>query len=184
MGKLFTILLIFVSSLSFGQCVGNQTVSVIPAGPYQAGDVVVVTYTLWNFNQVNINWIIAFELDLGSGWCGVQPLQSPSMGAGGSWLWDVQNTYPSGLNFGPGWRFQNTGNANWGTSSTGPFTMRVQLTVCQTCTADDLSVGINVYGDCQTGGWNNGNCCSDPTYQIYNGVVQIVPPITQPINHY
>ena len=36
----------------------------------------------------------------------------------GNWVWDVQNTYPSGLNFGPGWRFMNSRvfNPDWGSS--------------------------------------------------------------------
>ena len=59
--------------------------------------------------------------------------------------------------------------------------MRFRMTVAQTCTADDLSISINVFGDCLTGGWNNGACCSDPAYQIYNGNVQVVTPITSNI---
>jgi len=62
--------------------------------------------------------------------------------------------------------------------------MRFRVTVDQTCTADDLSISINVIGDCLTGGWNNGACCSDPAYNIYNGVVQIPPIITSNINHF
>ena len=108
-------------------------------------------------------------------------------GSGGYWLWDLQNTYPSGLNFGPGWRFVNTtwfGNPDWGSSSTGPFTMRFRVTVDQTCTPDNLSISMNVIGDCLTGGWNNGACCNDPAFNIYNGNVQVVTPITSNINHY
>lgn len=186
MKKLLVILFLLLNFTAFSQCLGTQIATLTPAGPYQPGDIVIVEYTLWSFVQLNINWIIAFEIDLGNGWCGLQPLQSPTMGVGGNWIWDVQNTFPSGLNFGPGWRFvtNNWLNPNWGTSSTGPFTMRFQLIVCQTCVADDLSIGMNVYGDCLTGGWNNGACCNDPTYSIYNGNVQIITPITQNINHY
>ena len=106
------------------------------------------------------------------------------MGSTGNWLWDVQHTYPGGFNFGPGWRFVNTGNAGWGTSSTGPFTMRFRVTVGQTCTQDDLSISMEVFDDCLTGGWANGNCCNDPAFQIYNGTVQVVTPTTSNINHY
>ncbi|MBC8303260.1 MAG: hypothetical protein H8E55_46820 [Pelagibacterales bacterium] len=187
MKRLLIILSLFISSFGYSQCVGTQTVTMTPAGPYQPGDVVVVEYTLWSFTQLNINWIIAFQINLGNGWCGLQPLQAPNNTGtqSGYWLWDIQNTYPSGLNFGPGWRFVNTGwQSNWGSSGTGPWTMRFQLTVCQTCTPDNLSVSMNVFGDCLTGGWSNGSCCLDPAYSINNGVVQIITPITSPISHY
>ena len=142
-----------------------------PVGPYSPGQVVTVTYTLSGFTQVNINWIIAFDIDYGIGWSSISPVSAPGNpgGSGGSWIWDTQNTYPSGLNFGPGYRFQNNGNANWGTSSTGPFTLSFQLVVGNSCTAEDLSIDLNVLGDCQTGGWNNGSCCTDPSYSVYTG---------------
>ena len=41
-----------------------------------------------------------------------------------------------------------------------------------------------VFDDCITGGWSNGNCCNDPAYNIYNGVVQLSPIITSNINHF
>jgi uncharacterized protein (DUF2141 family) len=153
------------------QCVGSQTASMSPVGPYSAGQVVTVTYTLSSFTQLNINWIIAFDIDYGVGWSSISPVSAPGNpgGSGGSWIWDTQNTYPSGLNFGPGYRFQNNGNANWGTSSTGPFTLSFQLVVGNSCTAEDLSIDLNVLGDCQTGGWNNGSCCTDPSYSVYTG---------------
>ena len=187
MRKLLTIILLLFTLNATSQCISNQSNWMLPAGPYQPGDIVVVEYTLGNWFQLNINWIIAFQINLGPGWSGLQPLIAPT-GNGpqsGVWMWDVQHTYPSGLNFGPGWRFVNTGfNPDWGSSSTGPFTMRFQLTVGQTCTPDNLLVGINVFGDCLTGGWSNGACCSDPPYIIYNGNVQVVTPTTSNINHY
>ncbi len=153
------------------QCVGSQTASMSPAGPYSSGQVVTVTYTLSSFTQLNINWIIAFDIDYGVGWSSISPVSAPGNpgGSGGSWIWDTQNTYPSGLNFGPGYRFQNNGNANWGTSSTGPFTLSFQLVVGNSCIAEDLSIDLNVLGDCQTGGWYNGSCCTDPAYSVYTG---------------
>jgi hypothetical protein len=169
------------------QCVSNQSFTLSTPGPYSPGQVVAVDYTLGTFTQLNINWIIAFQINLGAGWTNLIPLINP-VGGGtqpGYWLWDLQNTYPSGLNFGPGWRFVNTGFVpDWGSSSTGPFTMRFRVTVDQTCTADDLSISMNVIGDCLTGGWNNGACCSDPAYNIYNGVVQLPPITTSNINHF
>ena len=187
MKRLLIILLLFLGINANSQCVSNQSFTMSSPGPYSPGDVVAIDYTLGNFIQLNINWIIAFQINLGAGWTNLIPLIAP-VGGGtqpGYWLWDLQNTYPSGLNFGPGWRFINTGIVpDWGSSSTGPFTMRFRVTVAQTCTADDLSISMNIFGDCLTGGWNNGSCCSDPAYNIYNGVVQLPPIITSNINHF
>ena len=165
------LLLVLLASQARSQCVGSQTASMSPVGPYSAGQVVTVTYTLSSFTQLNINWIIAFDIDYGVGWSSISPVSAPGNpgGSNGSWIWDTQNTYPSGLNFGPGYRFQNNGNVNWGTSSTGPFTLSFQLVVGNSCTAEDLSIDLNVLGDCQTGGWNNGSCCTDPSYSVYTG---------------
>ena len=66
------------------------------------------------------------------------------------------------MEFGPGFRFINTtGYSDWGSSSTGPLSFSFQVTVAESCVPEDLFISINVYGDCQTGGWNNGDCCSD-----------------------
>ena len=186
MKKLLTILLILFTVTTYSQCVSNQSFTLTPGGPYQPGDVVTVTYTLGAFNGININWIHAFQINLGVGWGNLNPITPPGnpVGSTGSWLWDLQNTYPGGFNFGPGWRFVNSGNSGWGTSSTGPFTMSFQITVLQTCTPDDLSISMEVFDDCVTGGWSNGNCCVDPPFQIYNGNVQVVVPTTSNINHY
>ena len=189
MKKLFTILLLIISLTSYSQCVFNQSRTITPAGPYSSGQVVTVNYNLGYFYQLNVNWVIAFQINLGAGWTNLTPLVTPIGGGtqSGYWGGDLQNTFPSGLNFGPGWRFVNTtwwGNPDWGSQSTGPFTMRFRVTVGQTCTPDNLSISMSVFGDCLTGGWSNGACCSDPAYSVYNGVVQIPPIITSNINHY
>ncbi len=186
MKRLLTILLLVFSITSYSQCISNQSYTLTPPGPYSPGQVVTVNYTLGNFTGININWIHAFQINLGAGWTNLTPVITPQNpgGSTGYWLWDLQNTYPSGFNFGPGWRFVNTGNAGWGTSSTGPFTMRFTITVGQTCTPDNLNISMEVFDDCITGGWSNGNCCVDPAFNIYNGVVQVPPIITSNINHY
>ena len=183
---ILVILSTLIFSTSYSQCVSNQSFTLTPNGPYQPGDIVTVDYTLGAFNGININWIHAFQINLGVGWTNLTPITAPGnpIGSTGNWLWDLQNTYPGGFNFGPGWRFVNSGNAGWGTSSTGPFTMSFQVTVVQTCTADDLSISMEVFDDCVTGGWSNGTCCNDPAYVIYNGNVQVTIPLTSNINHY
>ena len=185
--KRLLILVILLFSLNVqSQCVQGESATMTPSGPYQPGDIVLVNYTLNNFINLNINWIHAFQVNLGSGWVSVTPTMAPGnpFGSFGQWIWDIQHTFPSGLNFGPGWRFTNFVFPNWGTSSQGPFNLSFTLVVGQTCTPDDLSVSISVYGDCLTGGWNNGACCIDPPYNIYNGVVQNPLILTSNINHY
>ena len=187
MKKLLLILCLLFSLNANSQCVSNQSYTITPAGPYLPGQVVTVNYTLGNWWRLNQNWIIAFQINLGAGWTNLQPIIAPGNpgGSGGYWLWDLQNTFPSGLNFGPGWRFvTSVWNPNYGTISTGPFSMRFRVTVGPTCTPDNLLISMNVMGDCLTGGWWNGSCCNDPAFNIYNGVVQIVALTTPPISHY
>jgi len=188
MKKILTILCFLLTLNTYSQCVGPQSSTITPIGPYSPGDVVTVNYTLSSFTQINVNWIHAFELNLGAGWMQntIVTFGNPGNPGGsmGYWIWDNQHTFPSGLNFGPGWRFVHAVVPNWGTNSVGPFNIQLSITVKQTCTSDDLSVAITVYGDCQTGGWFNGACCNDPAYNIYQGNVQITPIITSNINHY
>jgi hypothetical protein len=166
----FFLCVVFYTNIT-AQCVGSQSASMSPAGPYIAGQVVTVTYSLSSFTQININWIIAFDIDYGNGWSSISPISAPGNPGGsvGSWIWDTQNTYPSGLNYGPGYRFQNSSNFDWGTSSTGSFTFSFQLVVGNSCVPQDLSIDLSVIGDCQTGGWNNGSCCSVVPYSVYSG---------------
>lgn len=171
---------------SYAQCVEDESYSLNPEGPYQIGDIVTVDYTLESFYQLNTNWVIAFQVNLGEGWTNLTPISTPlntntnnNLG-NGYWIWDTENTYPSGLEFGPGFRFVNNswyyswwtgqlvGNPNWGSSSTGPLSFSFEVTVNESCTPGDLFISINVYGDCQTGGWNNGDCCSDTALVNYN----------------
>ncbi len=186
MRKVLFILFLLIGLTASSQCISNQSFTLTPVGPYQPGDVVTVDYTLGDFTGININWIHAFQINLGAGWINLVPLLTPGnpFGSAGFWMWDLQNTYPSGFNFGPGWRFVNSGTVGWGTSSNGPFIMRFQITVAPTCTPDNLSISMNVFDDCTTGGWSNGGCCNDPSYNIYNGVVQLPPIITSNINHF
>ena len=186
MKRLLTILLLALALTSHSQCVSNETVVISPGGTYSPGQTITVWYTLGAYNAINTNWIHAFQINLGVGWINLTPLSGPANPSGslGNWTWDLQHTFIGGLNFGPGWRFENTGNTDWGTSSVGPFIMSFQLTVGPTCTPDDLSISMEVFDDCTTGGWSNGNCCVDPPFQIYNGVVSPDLINTSSIYHY
>jgi hypothetical protein len=189
MKQILIILLLCLGFTVNSQCVSNQSFTITPAGPYSPGQVVTVDYTLGVFTQVNANWLHAFQISLGAGWTNLTPLIAPGNPGGlpGTWIWDLQHTYPIGFNFGPGWRFQCLPFPviDWGTNSTGPFTMSFQVTVIQTCTSDNLNISMQVFDDCTTGGWNIGfPCCSDPNFIINTGTV-VVPLIsTSNINHY
>ena len=171
----FILLATLFSYIMNGQCLGSQSYTLSPVGPYTAGQNVTVTYTLSSFTQVNVNWIIAFDIDYGNGWSNINPVSAPGNpgGSSGTWIWDTQNTYPSGLNFGPGYRFVNSSwwNPDYGTVSTGPFTLSFNLQVGNSCVNNDLSIDISVIGDCQTGGWNNGPCCPITPFSIYSGTL-------------
>jgi|TARA_R110000822_G_scaffold176401_5_gene315957 hypothetical protein len=186
MKRLITILLLALALTSHSQCVSNETVVISPGGTYSPGQTITVWYTLGAYNAINTNWIHAFQINLGVGWINLTPLSGPANPSGslGNWTWDLQHTFIGGLNFGPGWRFENTGNTDWGTSSVGPFIMSFQVTVGPTCTPDDLSISMEVFDDCTTGGWSNGACCVDPPFQIYNG--NVLPDLisTSLIYHY
>jgi len=190
---LFILCFIFSLSAIAQPCLGTQNTSLVPGnspglplGQYVPGQVITLTYTLQSFNGININWIHAFQIILGPGFINLTPLTTPGNPAGsvGNWVWDLQHTYPSGYNFGPGWRFINAGTAGWGTSSTGPFTMSFQVTVDSTCTPDNLSISMEVLDDCTTGGWSNGTCCTDPPILMLLGSVSLPPIITTNINHF
>ena len=77
MKKLLIALLLILSFKSYSQCVFNQSHTITPAGPYSPGQVVTVNYTLGYFYQLNINWIIAFQINLGAGWTNLQPIVAP-----------------------------------------------------------------------------------------------------------
>ena len=181
MKYLFFLFLFFLCSLSHSQCVDEESYSITPLGPYEVGDVVSVNYTLETFYQLNINWVIAFQINLGTGWTNLTPTSTPvnsnlnNVGQGsGYWTWDPLNIYPSGLEFGPGFRFINTsGYPDWGSSSTGNLSFSFEVTVAESCTPEDLFISINVFGDCQTGGWNNGDCCSDSALVNYSDSLYI-----------
>ncbi len=181
MKYLFFLFLFFLCSLSYSQCVDEESYSITPLGPYEVGDVVSVNYTLETFYQLNINWVIAFQINLGDGWTNLTPTSTPvnsnlnNVGQGsGYWTWDSSNIYPSGLEFGPGFRFINTsGYPDWGSSSTGNLSFSFEVTVAESCTPEDLFISINVFGDCQTGGWNNGDCCSDSALVNYSDSLYI-----------
>jgi hypothetical protein len=194
MKKIIIIICILFSFNAVAQpCLGTQTHSysptsspTLPIGTFIPGQVITLTYTLQSFNGININWIHAFQIILGPGFTNLTPITTPGNPAGstGNWIWDLQNTYPSGYNFGPGWRFVNTFDPDWGTSSTGPFTMRFQVTVGPTCTPDLLSISMEVLDDCTPGGWSNGPCCTDPPVLMLLGSVSVPPINTSLINHY
>jgi len=74
---LILVVIYLFSNFINAQCLGSQSFTLNPAGPYIAGQTVTVTYTLNNFIQTNSNWIIAFDIDCGSGWSSISPVSAP-----------------------------------------------------------------------------------------------------------
>jgi len=190
---LLILCLVFSLTSSAQLCNGPQSYAWVPPsspglpmGLLIPGQVVTITFGLASFNQINVNWIHGFQIILGAGWTNLTPVIAPlnPFGSIGNWVWDLQHTYPSGFNFGPGWRFVNAGNVGWGTSSTGPFTMSFNITVGSMCIPSALPITMQVFDDCTTGGWNNGTCCTDPPLSWWGYQVQVPPINTSPISHY
>ena len=73
MRYLFVITFTCLYIYSIAQCVEDESYSLSPEGPYEIGDVVTVNYTLNSFYQLNINWVIAFQINLGNGWTNLSP---------------------------------------------------------------------------------------------------------------
>ena len=194
MKKLLFILCFIFSLTAMSQpCLGTQNNSYtptsspgLPLGTFIPGQVITLTYTLQSFTGININWIHAFQIILGPGFTNLTPITTPGNPAGstGNWIWELQHTFTGGYNFGPGWRFVNTFDPDWGTSSAGPFTMSFQVTVGPTCSADPLTISMEVLDDCTTGGWSNGTCCTDPPIPMLIGSVSVPIVFTTPIIHY
>lgn len=64
--KKWVLIILFILPIQFlnGQnCLGTQSYTISPTGPYTSGDTINVDYTLNNFIQVNVNWIIAFQIN-------------------------------------------------------------------------------------------------------------------------
>ena len=74
MRKLLTIVCVFLTLGVSSQCVSNQSFILSAPGPYTPGQVIAVDYTLGSFTQLNVNWIIAFQINLGVGWTNLIPL--------------------------------------------------------------------------------------------------------------
>ena len=97
MKKILILLLLLISINGYSQCVGAQSSTITPPGPYQPGDVVTVSYTLSSFTQINVNWIHAFQINLGNGWTNLTAISGPAnpSGSTGNWILDNQNTFTS-----------------------------------------------------------------------------------------
>ena len=91
MKKLLFILFLLVGLTANSQCVSNESHVISPGGSYSPGQTVTVWYTLGTFTGININWIHAFQINLGVGWTNLTPTNTPSNvgGSVGNWLWQT-----------------------------------------------------------------------------------------------
>ena len=92
MKKLLFILCLLFSLNANSQCVSNQSFVISTPGPYSPGQVIAVDYTLGTFTQLNVNWIIAFQINLGAGWTNLIPLIAPGNPGGLNRLLDMGRT--------------------------------------------------------------------------------------------
>jgi len=196
MKKIILFLFAIVATFSLNaQCVGVQSATVSPLGPYTGGTVITFCYTMTGWSGVNVgnNWLEGFDINVSAGLTGVTPMAPPANcnGGGGTWLW--QNTVTSsstGQTVGPGWFFEadlggptdgNAGN-DYGDFGSCTWTFCFQATVVQSCNPLPIVAQVTAGADGDWGSWINSSCPTTP-YTILNTVSTSTPVITSPIYH-
>lgn len=196
-------LLLLLPMLSFGQCILDDNVTVVPppiGGVYQPGQTITFTYTINDYQGLSVNWLHGIVPTLGPGWdlASLTPVGVPTNVTGtGVWIWATNVTSSATGNVvpGPGWFYDtpsggppldgDPGN-NWGDGLNGPWTFQWEITVgdCPpNINGDDLSVIIENYADGETGSWINLDCQADPNEIFVATIECCVPVITAPILH-
>lgn len=196
MKKLLFILFTLIHLQTFSQCVGVQTFTLTPPPPpngYAPGTVVQVCYKMvgWPGLNVGTNWLEGFDINLGSGWTSLQPMQPPANcnGGNGVWIWLTINYTVSGI-VGPGWFFDSgtngplDGNAanDWGDSGNCTWQFCFKVKVINNCSNADLLIQVTAGADGDWGSWTNNNCPTIP-FTIYNGTMDLTLPTLPDIYH-
>ena len=174
----------------------NITANPLPVnGAYEPGQVVQFCYRITQWEQPNTNWLHGVQVSMGSGWTGVingvtlpaKCSSGPFSPSGGHWIFKPTGIgVVNGVNWGPGFYFEETSNAtnpadNLGDNCSGTssnWTFCFSLTVNSTCTpGSDLGVDINTSGDGESGSWSSPGCVGDfPT--TFNAIGACCPPTT------
>lgn len=191
-----SLLLFFISLVTYSQCAGVQSFTLNPlpsSGTYMPGQTVTACYTMVGYSQAGINWIEGFNLTLGSGWSNVLPQSAPANcggnGTGGQWVWrtSVTSTTTPVVTVGPGYFFDlvidgNPGN-DFGDQGSCTWTFCVTLTVANVCTSQSLLLQVTAGPDGLWGSYNSNSCDNVTPFTVFNGTVNSVPISLGPISH-
>ena len=150
-------------------------------------------YTMVGYSQAGTNWIEGFDLTLGPGWTSVTPQTAPANcggnATGGQWVWrtSVTSTTTPIVTVGPGYFFDlaidgNPGN-DFGDSGSCTWTFCVTLTVANVCTPQSLLLQVTAGPDGLWGSYNSNTCDAVTPFTVFNGTINITPPVLGNIIH-
>ncbi len=162
-------------------CLVSYSVTANPAplnGTYSAGQTVTFCLTVNAWNTTNANWFHGVVPIPGPGWdlSTMQPGPPPATcgTSGGTWGWYASCTGTAITaigTVGPGFFFDLDNNGNPG-NNFGDYCLGASYwQFCWTITVDngvdcvngaDLGMGVNTYGDSETGSWGSSGCTGDP----------------------
>jgi hypothetical protein len=190
------ILFVCITYFSYTQCAGVQSFTLTPpptGGTYLPGQTVTMCYTMIGYSQAGVNWIEGFDLTLGPGWSAVTPQSAPANcggnATGGQWVWktSVTSTTTPIVTVGPGYFFDlaidgNPGN-DFGDSGSCTWTFCVTLTVANVCTPQSLLLQVTAGPDGLWGSYTSNSCDVVTPFTVFNGTINVTPPILGNINH-
>jgi len=190
------VLFVLLSYFGYTQCAGTQSFTLTPlpvGGTYLPGQTVTMCYTMVGYSQAGTNWIDGFDLTLGPGWASVSPQSAPANcggnSTGGQWVWrtSVTSTTTPVVTVGPGYFFDlatdgNPGN-DFGDSGSCTWTFCVTLTVANVCTSQSLLLQVTAGPDGLWGSYTNNTCDNVTPFPVFNGTINVTPPVLGAIIH-
>jgi len=174
----------------------TSTLTPVPvSGQYPPGQVVTACITMNNYTQSGLNWFEGFDLTLGPGWASVTPVSPPAncggAGSGGQWIWlnsSTSTTLPV-TTVGPGYFFDLNSNGvagdDFGDNNTAScsWTFCVTLTAANACTPLNLLFQVSPGSDGVWGSYASSACDAITPFTVFNGTINVTPPIIGPISH-
>ncbi|MBL0340556.1 MAG: SprB repeat-containing protein [Bacteroidetes bacterium] len=157
-------------------------------GTYQASQTVTFCYTITDYNQTSINWLHGIVPTFSAGWDMSTLVTNPpvSCSGQGTWSWYNNNVVSTatGQVHGPGFYFESQlGNAggvldgnpgnNFGDNNPNNG---CDWTFCWTVTTlppnqcvpgTSLNIGVDTYGDGESGSWTSLACVGDPVSDFF-----------------
>jgi hypothetical protein len=190
------ILFVFLTCFGYSQCAGVQSFTLTPlpvGGTYLPGQTVTMCYTMTGYNQLGTNWVEGFDLNLGAGWASVTPQTAPANcggnATGGQWVWrtSVTSTTTPIVTVGPGYFFDlatdgNPGN-DFGDAGSCTWTFCVTLTVANVCTPQSLLLQVTAGPDGLWGSYTSTSCDVVTPFTVFNGTINVTPPVLGNIIH-